>query len=405
MLQSSTSASDALSKAPAEIDAAGDACQLSRASTLDAELNQLEAIPPAAATKEVHNWCLRSTSSNDFFLRESFNLLLRSSAELPPDQRLIMYDACDDKEVRKQLGFFRKRIDARRNTKPKKPDAQLYVCTPFDFNGFNFSKIRNDRERIMSVHLPAGPYEVLTNKFPLFQKHMLLVSKLLVPQQMTFNHLSAVSQLLQACSFSAYFNSWCASASVNHFHCHIIDESPPVTEFPLVSGPIVLGNRCLQPQGFPGFCYVFQASQLALVDSVIQAMQSDNQPHNLMFTQRHIYVFPKPLKRPERTFELYPETVGGPELIGSFTVYTQEVYDTISATTIDELVRINTAPLPSRLLRRGGGGDGVDDAAVHMAVMRTPRGAVPSSQSLDLFSFRKDDVNSYTQREATVEVN
>lgn len=362
-----------------------DSGNLSRASTLDADLNDLETIPPASLSKEVHNWSLRSTSSNDFFLRESFNLLLESSSDLPPAERLIMYDACDENEVRQQLGFFRKRIDARRNTKPKKPDVQLNVCTPFDYKGFNFSKIRNDRERIMAVHLSSGPYEILTNKFPLFHKHMLLVSKLLVPQQMTFNHLTAICQLLQACSFCAYFNSWCASASVNHFHCHIIDELPPATDFPLISGPMVLGIRCFQPKGFPGFCYVFNVSQIALVDVVILAMQDDNQPHNLMFTSRYIYVFPKPLQRPARSFELYPETVGGPELIGSFTVYNSDDYDAINAASIDELVRINTAPLPSRLLRRGGGGGGVDDGAVHVAVTRTPRPLVPLSASLDYF--------------------
>ena len=79
-------------------------------------------------------------------------------------------------------------------------------------------------------------------------------------------------------------------------------------------------------------------------------MQADNQPHNLLFTPRYIYVFPKPLARPARSFELYPETVGGPELIGSFTVYTRGVYDGLFAEHADELVRINTAPLPSRLL-------------------------------------------------------
>jgi len=367
---------------------------LSRAATLDAELNELDSLPLNTSSKDVHNWSLRSTASNDLFLRESFNTLLRESVTLAPEQRLIMYDACDDTEVREQLGVFRKRIDARRNTKPKKPDAQKYVCTPFDFDGFNFSKIRNERERIMTVHLSSGPYEMLTNKFPLFHKHMLLVSKLLVPQQMTIHHLSAVSQLLQACSFNAYFNSWCASASVNHFHCHLIDESPPVADFPLVSGPLVLGNRCLQPQGFSGFCYVFQASQLTLIDECIRAMQADNQPHNLMFTQRHIYVFPKPLARPARSRELYPETVGGPELIGSFTVYNRDDYDVISAQSIDELVRINTAPLPSRLLRRGGGGDGVDDSALHMAVTRTARAAVRASQSYDYFCFSQGDVTA-----------
>lgn len=365
-------------------DILNDATGLSRASTLDAELSTLETLTPGTV-KPIHDWCLRSVASNDYFLRESFSGLLTSSALLPPEQRLIMYDACDDQEVRAPLGIFRKRLDARRNTKPKKPDIQRLVCTPFDPNAFNFTKIRDDRERIMSVHLPSGPYQLLTNKFPLFHKHMLLVSQLLVPQQMTLHHLEAVCQLLQACSFCAYFNSWCASASVNHFHCHIIDEFPPVTEFPLVSGPVVLGTRTLQPQGFPGFCYVFSVTQLSLVDSVIRAMQAANQPHNLMFTPRgHVYVFPKPLERPARSFELYPETVGGPELIGSFTVYRSEDYDSLSTASVEELVRINTAPLPSHLLRRGGPGAGVDDAAVPAG---SPAARIPvrSCQSYDMW--------------------
>lgn len=381
-------------KMPIDIDE--DESRLSRAGTLDADLNQLDTIAPAPG-RVVYNWSLRPTSVNDFFLRDSFNALLKSSAALPPDQRLIMYDACDEHEVREPLGpYFRKRLDARRNTKPKKPDAQLLVCTPFDPSGFNFTKIRDDRERIVSVDLPTGPYDVLTNKFPLFQKHMLLVSKLLVPQQMTLNHLTAIVQFLQACSFCAYFNSWCASASVNHFHCHIVDEVPPVAEYPLVPGPIVEGVRTLQPQGFPGFCYVFDVSQIAVVDRAIVAMQMDNQPHNMMFSQRHIYVFPKPLERAARSFELYPETVGGPELVGSFTVYRQENYQSIQMLTVDELVRINTAPLPSRLLRRGGGGSGVDDAAVHAAVSRVSatlkRAPVPKSQSLDFWPSKMSGV-------------
>ena len=45
--------------------------------------------------------------------------------------------------------------------------------------------------------------------------------------------------------------------------------------------------------------------------------------------------------------------MGGPELLGSFTVYTQRDYDALSAGSCEELVRLNTAPLPSRVLHRG----------------------------------------------------
>merc|ERR1719198_2747506 len=97
-----------------------------------------------------------------------------------------MYDACDEGEVRAQLTpTIRKRLDARRNTKPKKPDDQSLVCTPFDASKFHFGKIRNPRERLLQLQLTHGRYDVLTNKFPLFTKHMLLVCDALVPQQMT----------------------------------------------------------------------------------------------------------------------------------------------------------------------------------------------------------------------------
>jgi len=376
-------------------------CSLSRACTLDAELNRLTGdgspVPGDACEDRImYNWSLRSTVANDFLLRENFRRVLESSARATcDDERLVMYDPSDELEVRQQLGVFRKRLDARRNTKPKKPDAQELVCTPFDGAAFNFSKISNERERLLKLQLSCGRYDVLTNKFPLFSKHMLLVCGSLVPQQMNMCHLQALTELLQATTFCAYFNSWCASASVNHFHCHLVDEFPPVTAYKLVAGPIVglmskpdgtplPGFRCYTPQGFPGCCYVYPTSALLHVDAVVRAMQADNQPHNMLFTPRFVYIFPKPAVRPSRSFELYPETVGGPELIGSFTVYTQPVYDALSDIHIDELVRINTAPLPSRLLQRGGtAGRAMDDAAVFSAAT-TSRGATHRDASISI---------------------
>jgi len=122
-------------------------------------------------------------------------------------------------------------------------------------------------------------------------------------------------------------------------------------------------------------------------------MQLENQPHNFLFTPRYIYVFPKPLVRPDRSFELYPETVGGPELIGSFTVYTQDIYDTLTGEDADELCRINTAPLPSRLLQVGGTGDIIDDGAVHAAAT-TQRAARQIASSLTVNFLPRQSLHS-----------
>ena len=193
------------------------------------------------------------------------------------------------------------------------------------------------------------------------------------------------------------FNSWCASASVNHFHCHLIDEYPPVTRRPLVPGPMVAGIRCLTPVGFPGFCYVFEASLAGtLVESLVSLMQADNQPHNLLITPRHIYIWPKPIVRDPRSFDLYPETVGGPELLGSFTVYTREIFDGLSKEDCEELARLNTAPLPSRLFAAssmlGSAASSsacqtaIDDAALHASATSaraTSRATIRKSRSME----------------------
>jgi len=327
----------------------------------------------------IQDWCLRPPASNDELLRAAFLAVLAESADAPPERKLIMYDACDG-EVRAPLGPFRKRLDARRGTKPKKSEDQRLVCTPFDANKFHFGKISNEKERLVKLILgSASRYDILTNKFPLFPKHMLLVAGALVPQQMTETHLGAIAELLQATTgFCAYFNSWCASASVNHFHVHLIDEFPPVTQLPLVLGPYVGGTRCLQPHGFPGFCYVVPIAAVGLVDQLVTAMQADNQPHNLLFTPRHVYVFPKPHVRPPRSFELYPETVGGPELIGSFTVYQQHDFDVLMPEHAAALCRMNTAPLPSRILQAGVS---FDDSALRATATTTA--AMPAALPME----------------------
>jgi len=330
---------------------------LSRANTLPEELNTLhqQASPTKTDTSNttppvIHNWTANSVQSNNAFLRQAYQHLVKESKLLPDESRLVMYEACDDHEIVSYLGSFRRRIDARRNTKPKKPDSQNIVCTPFDPSTFNFTKIKNPAECIAKLMLIGGPYSILSNKFPLFPGHMLLVSDRLVPQQMTANHLASLAEFVSATSFCAYFNSWCASASVNHFHVHLIDEFPPVTSLPLEAGPLVGGKQSLRPVGFTGFCYVFPRSDIATVADAVDAMKADNQPHNLLLTPSLVYLFPKPHSRPTRSFDLYPETVGGPELIGSFTVYNDQDYHALSSASMDELVKMNTAPFPTRLL-------------------------------------------------------
>ena len=44
----------------------------------------------------VSDWKLRNPRENDAFLRASFLDVLAESKDAPPEQKLIMYDACDE---------------------------------------------------------------------------------------------------------------------------------------------------------------------------------------------------------------------------------------------------------------------------------------------------------------------
>ena len=212
---------------------------------------------------------------------------------------------------------------------------------------------------MLQLQLTAGRYEVLTNKFPMYARHILLVAKDPVPQQLNSVHLDAVAEFMRACSFTGFFNSWKGGASVNHFHVQFMDEIPAVAQLPLVAGPLVQGERCQMPEGYAGTCYVFDAvSQATTVDLAVRAMQADNQPHNIVFTPpingrpSFVYIFPNPQSFPSRTFELYPGHLGGSEYSGTFTLFSQTDFDSFSPEDADELTRINTARLPVALLRR-----------------------------------------------------
>lgn len=85
----------------------------------------------AAESQPVRDWSLRGATYNDDFLRTTFDELLATSTDAPPEQRLVMYAADDDQEIKTDLGVFRKRLDPRRNTKPKKPEVRnAHPSTP-----------------------------------------------------------------------------------------------------------------------------------------------------------------------------------------------------------------------------------------------------------------------------------
>lgn len=314
----------------------------------------------------IRQWATRIHSENDTLLTELFAQLLKESAELEGNEKLIAYDA-RSVPTAALSSAFRKRLDGRRKTKPTSGKPQWLVKTPFDPSAFNFQRV-HAREKLLKLQVSTGRYYLLPNRYPLFACHLLLVAEELQPQQMNPAHISAVVELVSGCSFCAYFNSWTGGASVNHFHCHIIGEQPPIAARPLVDGPMMSdAKRCLIPEGFPGLCYVFEHSKANTVHAAVSAMQEEDTAHNLLFTATHVYIFPRPAAEAgapaiRRAREIYPENMGGPELIGSFTLYDDELYTSFTEEHASEAVRLSTAPLPSSVLQPAGPASAVDQA-------------------------------------------
>ena len=162
-----------------------------------------------------------------------------------------------------------RRLDANRAVKRGEGgplQAVSCVAPPLHPSAFNFSKVHAD-EVLFAV--ADERYSVIVNMYPLARRHVLLCSTEVRPQQLIKDDVGAIAALLSASpGLSAWYNSWGASASVNHMHVHIVDDALPALRRPLrlaaARAPFARRAR-LQLDGFPAaehFVYVY-ASVLA----------------------------------------------------------------------------------------------------------------------------------------------
>ena len=83
---------------------------------MDAEpMDVSDSVPVTGDVNVITSWARPNPAANDAYLRSAFQRVLDESKMVPPEERLIMYDACDEGEVKEPLGaHFRRRLDARR---------------------------------------------------------------------------------------------------------------------------------------------------------------------------------------------------------------------------------------------------------------------------------------------------
>ena len=279
------------------------------------------------------------------------NVLQRPSIPLT-----LFTDAAEVAARAEAIGnFFLRRLDANRATKRGEggPLQPASCVPPSELRGFNFTKVNADEVLFTVGSSYEGRYMVVVNKFPLARRHVLLCTADLRAQLMRRDDLRTVAAILTANpALSAYFNSWGASASVNHLHVHIVDEGLPSLRRRLrVVAPAhrPSGATRLVLDNFPAaqhFCFVYSDAAAgrrvaAAADAVaaktptsdhtgieamwrlLDAMHRAEQPYNLLFGQGLAVVVPRPVD-PTKRGRNEPFTVGdhgGMEFGGRFTLY------------------------------------------------------------------------------------
>ena len=202
-------------------------------------------------------------------------------------------------------------------------------------------------ERLADITLQGDAYSVLVNKFPLFQRHMLLVSKAWRPQILTGQDIAAVHALCSESGLYAYFNSWCAGASVNHLHLHVVDEAPPLCALPLDPSP----GGTMQARGYPAHHVAFPLPDgIPQLTIALEALINGNFPHNLVLSATVGYLVPRQ-RDPElrgRFHVPHEIDIGGPEFCGVFTAYTEEDVAALTQECIEKVYRDTSVQLERR---------------------------------------------------------
>ena len=296
-------------------------------------------------------------------LRLRYEAALEASKDRSPAERIIAYDPAECEAVEK-VGPFIKRLEPRRKQKQKKgtPDdcevvrpAQVtIVCPEIDPARFNFTRIRPE-ERLHTIELAGSRYHFVVNKYPALPHHLLLVSDDLRPQILTHQDLQAIHEFISHQPLTinhdpylAFFNSWSAAATVNHLHFQIFEGPAPIQDFSLESVGKSHTAPAFRVQAHPSDNIVFDTASIDAVWKEVHHLISVNQPHNLLFTPTHTYLFPRNPDPARKGKEIYGEETGGIEYAGIFITYDRQTFESLTLPRIEELLR-KTTSLPSTI--------------------------------------------------------
>jgi hypothetical protein len=311
-------------------------------------------------------------------VRAAYDALHAASVALPPGERPIAYLAEECACVKREGGFVF-RLDHRRFQKRGHQNGNggmrggelpaTEVRPPLDRAAFNFLKV-DPAECLGTVTLAqGGAYRLVVNKWPIYRRHVLLVSDELRPQVLRRADLAAAAAFMRrpAALPCLFFNSWSAGASVNHFHFQAADQRLPIMDCEVVAAAAA-ASSALQLRGFPahhavvrmlpgavgaaaapaeeegggeGVCEemgaAFTDAAVEQLWRLVRAMHASDQPHNAFFFGGLAVLVPR--SRDPRRRGRFHRGCGGVdfgcnEFGGWFTAFTEdafEQYDAVAA--------------------------------------------------------------------------
>jgi hypothetical protein len=213
------------------------------------------------------------------------------------------------------------------------------------------------------VDVEFGDYQVVTNKYPLAFRHVLLVASEIRPQIIRRADVYAAIDFVTNYTneLFVFFSSWSAGATVNHFHMQLYPSADiPIFALPSQAKASDRGSSSSSDNNkaqrtirdYPAANTVYEM-QAAGIDSIEQACNDieqcieHNRPHNLLITKTRIYLFVRardPLVR-EQARELYGQLPACLEFAGTFNAYDAAKYASLDGERMRQIMSMCTEEL------------------------------------------------------------
>jgi len=213
--------------------------------------------------------------------------------------------------------------------------ATLDIVTnhaPFDDRGFHFNRKFLRKEALWEGELEGRFVELLYNKFPFVENHILLVPERehCAPQHLTKGDHSHIWRLMKTLGetlpgVGIAYNSYGAYASVNHLHFQLfIREDALPVESPNWK------HNCGE-NAYPTEVLTFKNNDEAWEN--IAKIHQQGISYNLLYRPGHIYIFPRKRQGSE-AHASWHSGMTWYELCGEFVCFNREAFDTLTAENI-----------------------------------------------------------------------